>query len=103
MHQQEKFPYHVSRATIKWLYDNTVQILKLPSRAPDLNPIEKLWGIVARGIYRYIRQCSTLVELREAIIDSWSRIPEGRLQKLPKSMARSFIAVLKSNWATILY
>lgn len=35
-------PNHVAKLVTKWLKSNKVDVLKCPSRSPDLSPIENL-------------------------------------------------------------
>lgn len=63
----------------EWLSDKTVQLLERPSRVPDLNPIENLRMIVARGIYGDARYFGNVEELKESSIESWSQITQKTL------------------------
>ena len=42
--QVDKDPKHTSKVVAKWLKDNHVKVLELPSQSPDLNPI-KICGL----------------------------------------------------------
>ena len=53
----------------------TMAFFRHPACSPDLNPIENLWGWMARYDYRKGKQFVKVNELRDAIIRSWSSIP----------------------------
>ena len=40
--QQDNDPNHTAKATLEWLQNKNVRILKLPGQRPDLNPIENM-------------------------------------------------------------
>ena len=43
MLQQDNDPKHIAKIVKKWLQDNQINVLELPSQSPNLNPIENLW------------------------------------------------------------
>ena len=42
--QMDNDPKHTSKIVAKWLKDNKVKVLELPSQNPDFNPIKKCVG-----------------------------------------------------------
>jgi transposase len=50
--QQDNAPVHVSRETKTMLSAKKVSVLEWPAYSPDLNPIENVWSIVSREVYK---------------------------------------------------
>ena len=59
-----------------------------PAKSPDLNPIENLWGILARRVYAHQRQFQNLIELHEFVLTAWDEISPEELENLVDSMQR---------------
>ena len=70
--------------------------------SPDLNPIENLWGIVARDVYAYGRQFSSVDELKRQIQCSWFSMDPTYIHNLISSMPDRIFQTIRSNGATNL-
>ena len=57
-----------------------------PPYSPDQNPIENIWGILARRVYAQNRQYKDVFELTETIIDKWREISKDMSTNLVQSM-----------------
>ena len=92
--QQDNASIHASKSTTDWLKTKNVGVLDWPSRSPDLNPIENLWGIIARQVYGHGRQYSCLKDLKVAIQTAWTNISLETLRNLIGSMKHRIFQVI---------
>jgi transposase len=101
--QQDNASIHTSTQALNWFRDHNIRVLPWPSKSPDLNPIENLWGILVRIVYRNGRQFNNVTELRTAITEAWDLIEASELNKLADSMTNRLVEVLKKNGQFIGY
>ena len=83
-------------STKEWL-ERKKSLLPWPSKSPDLNPIENLWGIVSLRVYGHGKQYATKTELAAAIHNKWNSLPLELLQKLILSMKNRIFDVIRAN------
>lgn len=95
--QQDNAAIHVSTKAKDWFASKNIPLLQWPACSPDLNPIENLWGIMARKVYENGRQFSNIADLKERIKKVWAEISMTTLQTLVQSMPRRVFAVIKSK------
>lgn len=95
--QQDNAAIHVSKNSREWFAARDIPLMEWPACSPDLNPIENLWGIMARDIYTNGRQFTTIKSLKEEIHKSWQRIENETLSKLISSMPDRIFSVIQSN------
>ena len=74
-----------------------------PSNSPDLNPIENLWGWMAREVYKNGRQFNSLNELKNEVEDCWERIHDSVLQDLAMSLPNRIFELVKANGGSTKY
>jgi hypothetical protein len=86
MFQQNNASSQKSKQAMAWLNDNIQWITDWPSKSPDLNPKENMWGILARAVYQANRQFSTKEELKAALVENWNAITEQYRLNLLDSM-----------------
>lgn len=77
--------------------------MEWPSCSPDLNPIENLWGDLARRVYANHRQFKNVAELKKAITQAWSEVDLGRIENLVNSMPNRVFEVIKKKGGVIKY
>ena len=58
---QDNAPIQVSRHSKAFFRDKNVVLIYCPALSPDFNPIENLWGIVARHVYGQGKQYDSKV------------------------------------------
>ena len=76
-------PIHKSGETRATLERLGIEPIPFPSKSPNLNPIENLWGILSREVYRHgNRQFATLNALKKAINREWEKLDDATLRKL---------------------
>ena len=75
--QHDNAPLHTSRLTKTFLQKRNLKVLKWPAHSPDLNPIENMWGLLARE------------ELKDALNKAWKKLDEKSL--------RPFLVSLKNR------
>ena len=101
--QQDNASIHMSHSTRNWFKAKKIRVMKWPSKSPDLNPIENLWGILARRVYHNGRQFATVDELKSAITKEWHNLTLKDLQTLVNSMPKRVFAVIQKNGAATKY
>jgi len=80
--QQDNAPIHVSKQAKKMFDRNQVNLMEWPPLSPDLNPIENLFGILSRMIYKGGRQYHSEGKLWHAIKQAGRKVPPETLKAL---------------------
>jgi hypothetical protein len=100
--QQDNCPIHTAHLIRDFLQTNEVTTLDWPARSPDLNPIENIWGIMAKEINTKILP-QNRQELIQSISDTWEQISVDCVQRTVLSMPRRLQMVIDGNGDTIKY
>ncbi|KAF0709763.1 hypothetical protein AaE_012778 [Aphanomyces astaci] len=93
--QHDNASIHASRETKAFLSDHGVRVMEWPAKSPDLNPIENMWGILARAVYAHGRQFATKIDLVAAISKAWDEVAQNLIENLLKSMPNRCMSVLE--------
>uniref|UniRef100_A0A3B3UP82 Uncharacterized protein n=1 Tax=Poecilia latipinna TaxID=48699 RepID=A0A3B3UP82_9TELE len=87
----------------EFFQENNITLLDHPACSPDLNPIENIWGWMAREVYKNGHQFQTVDALREAIFNTWSNVPTSLLETLASSMPKRLFEVINKNGGATHY
>jgi len=101
--QQDNATCHVSHSTTAFLDANNIQVMKWPACSPDVNPIENMWGIIVRSVYKDNRQYQTVTELKCAILDAWHSISQETIDNLINSMPNRIFDIITNRGGHINY
>ncbi|POM79258.1 Transposase [Phytophthora palmivora] len=101
--QQDNASIHTSGATKELLKEENVDVMDWSAKSPDLNPIDNMWGVLARAVYAHGRQFQTCEDLIETIQASWAAIGQDLITKLVESMPKRYIATLELHGAKTKY
>jgi transposase len=101
--QQDNAPIHTSRETKRAILELGLNVMAWPSKSPDLNPIENLWGVLARAVYNEGRQFDTKEELKSAIIRGWATVTSDLMNALVQSMPNRCQQVIERKGAYTTY
>ena len=92
---QKNASVHVSKDTLARFKEKKIQLIAWPACSPDLNPTESLFGILTRNVFREGRQYKSVKELKNALLSTWSKIPQDTLDSLVNSMSDRIFEVIR--------
>ncbi len=94
---------HRAQVTTQFLNENKIDVLKWPAQSPDLNPIENIWGIMSKEVYKEGKSYLNCDDLWEAVQIAFKNLDPGVLKKVYESMTSRLIKVLESAGRRINY
>lgn len=100
---QDNASVHTAKVAKAWLKNSELDVESWPAKSPDLNPIENIWGILARAVYAAGKQYNTLDELELAVRKAWDDIDITTLRKHVLSMPKRCREVVKAHGGKISY
>ena len=95
--QQDNAAIHTAHLTKMWLLLKNIKTMDWPAHSPDLNPIENLWGLLARRVYADGRIFQTTSELKSTILEEWHNFSIDIIHSLIQSMPNRCISVLNKK------
>ena len=97
LYQQDNATVHKAHLIKMWLLYQNIKTIDWPAHSPDLNPIENVWGLLARRVYANGRVFSTIDELRSCILTEWQNLETETIQNLITSMPQRCFSVLNNK------
>lgn len=95
--QHDNAPSHASKSTNNWLKQHNIQTLDWPSNSPDLNPVENVWGLISREIYKNGTQYNNTSELEKAVTAAWANLKTDFLSNLTATMKDRVFQLIASQ------
>lgn len=93
-----------ARHTQEWLAVRGIPVLEWPACSPDLNPIENLWAILARRVYRKPSGKRVFMDfnaLKAKIVQEWANLDIELLSTLHRPMPNRIFEAIKKMVAQI--
>ena len=90
MFQQENAWPHVARICTQFLEAENVPIFAWPAESLDMLPIGRVWDVLAWHIRQCVPVPTNIQQLRTAIEEEWTNIPQATNDNLMNSMRRGW-------------
>ena len=85
--QHDNNPKHTAKSVREWLSEQQFGVMEWPVQSPDLNPIENMWALLKRRLYRsYEAPPKGMCELWDRIKETWYNITKEECQKVIETM-----------------
>lgn len=94
---QDEAAIDTSSLTLNRLDDADVDVLDWSFRTPDWNPIENLWGVFARAVFRNGRQFDNIQTLLDCVMEFGGKFYREALYTLVRSMSKRCVSVIERN------
>lgn len=88
---------HTAAVVVENLRDLEINTMGWPARSPDLNPIEHVWDKLGKQIKKRIPVPANLRDLKNALQEEWTAIPQDFIANLIRSMPRRLEAVRRAR------
>lgn len=99
--QQDNAGAHTEKNVKKFLQNEVPECLAWPSRSPDINPMENIWGRVKQNVYSH--NPANIEELQNYIEQEMDNIPENYCQNLISSMDNRVKMLIEKEGDVIPY
>ncbi len=96
---------HVARLCTQFLEAENIPVLAWPAYSPDMSPIEHVWDALDRRIRRHVPVTANIQQLRTAIEEEWTNIPQATINNLINSMRRRWQMVVTpdTDWFSFIF
>ena len=107
--QQDNAPIHKAHITMEFLHQQGFVVMDFPPNSPDMNPIEHLWAVLKRELFRHFPETSDLPggpdavkgALAERLAIVWADIGTDTMNALIDSMPTRVQALIDAKgWYT---
>lgn len=85
------------------MQERQINVLPWPSKSPDLNPIENVWGFITKKIYSSNFRPRNSNELVQKIAEAWEQVSPEYTASLVASMPTRLREVIDQNGASTSY
>ncbi len=97
MLQHDNARPHVARICTQFLEAKNIPVLAWPAYSPDMSPIELVWDALDRRIRQHVPVPANIQQLRTAIEEKWTNIPQATINNLINSIQRRCVALREAN------
>uniref|UniRef100_A0A8C1BLK3 Tc1-like transposase DDE domain-containing protein n=1 Tax=Cyprinus carpio carpio TaxID=630221 RepID=A0A8C1BLK3_CYPCA len=97
MLQHDNARPHVARTCTQFLEAENIPVLAWPAYSTDLSPIEHVWDALGLRIRQRVPVPANIQQLRTAIEEEWTSIPQATINNLINSMRRRCVALREAN------
>ncbi len=97
MLQHDNARPHVARICTQFLKAENIPVLAWPAYSPDMSPIEHVWDALDPRIRQRVSVPANIQQLRTAIEEEWTNIPQATINNLINSMRRRCVALREAN------
>ena len=96
-------PCHTAKMTKEWQDRNGIKWLPWPSQSLEMNPIEHLWAILDRAVWKKSRKPTSRAELLTRLREAWAEIPQEKILELVSSMPERVKSLKSANGKSTKY
>ncbi len=98
--QQDNARIHTSRESIRWLRSKAIDVITWPAKSPDLSPIEHIWPVLKRklfkahpDLYEFTNNLENIRKFKVCLQEAWAAIDDSHITKILESSPRRLEAV----------
>jgi transposase len=95
---------HRARKVQEFIQRHRIRVINWPPYSPDLNPVEHMWWVLKKMMYKHYPQYNNLSQAEEewdrfceALQECWGRIPGALIKRLIASMSARIRACKKAR------
>ncbi len=105
MLQHDNARPHVARICTQFLEAENIPVLAWPAYSADMSPIEHVWDALDRHIRQRVPVPANIQQLRTAIEEEWTNIPQATINNLINSMWRRWQMVVTpdTDWFSRIF